>query len=166
MNTKVIARPRCAGATSKLMHEAACGVKIAGASAASMRATKSAPKSGMQALASRKTPYHSKDSASKRRRSHPATSVAHKGAPRHITTAAAVMSCPATGTETCKSALMSLSVPGTTMTPVPITKLPNNKGHSTLGRGASAGRSAVSWGEVMGYFVARQRWAGAGVNGW
>ena len=96
----------------------------------------------MQALANKKMPYQSNASVSKRRRSQPATSVAHSGAPMHITTAVAVMSCPATGTETCKLLLMSLSVPGTTMTPVPITKLPNKSGHSTRGNGALARGSA------------------------
>ena len=61
----------------------------------------------------------------------------------HITTAAAVINCPATGTDTCKLLLMALSVPGTTMTPVPITKLPNNSGHKTRGSGAL---TLGSWG--------------------
>ena len=40
-------------------------------------------------------------------------------------------------TETSSALLMSLSVPGTTITPVPITKLPNSSGQSTLGRGVA-----------------------------
>jgi hypothetical protein len=42
----------------------------------------------------------------------------------HITAAAAVISWPAVATLTDSEVLISLSVPGTTITPVPITKLP------------------------------------------
>jgi hypothetical protein len=43
--------------------------------------------------------------------------------------AAAVMSCPACGIETLSDWLMSGSVPGTAITPVPITKLPVISAH-------------------------------------
>src|SRR5947209_7110019 len=83
------------------------------------------------------------DSASKRRRSHPATSAAHIGAPTHMRTAPAEISWPALATDTPRSVLISLSVPGTVITPVPITKLPNSMGHSTAGRASLRGDAVV-----------------------
>ena len=144
-NTKVMARPRCAGVTSKPMQAAACGVKMAGEMAASTRTTISEAKSGISALKAKNTAYHSMDSANKRRRSQPATTLASSGAPTNIITAAAVISCPATATEISKDVPMSLSVPGTIMTPVPITKLPNKSDHSTRGSG-SWRVAGVFWG--------------------
>ena len=45
-------------------------------------------------------------------------------------------------TETSSELLISLSVPGTTITPVPMTKLPNSSGHRTAGRAARAAAPA------------------------
>ncbi len=47
-----------------------------------------------------------------------------------MTTAAAVINWPAVATVTESDALISLSVPGTTITPVPITKLPASSAQS------------------------------------
>ena len=88
--------------------------------------------------------YQSIDSASRRRRSHPATTVANKGAPRHMAAAAAVINWPATATDTERDPLMSLSVPGTIMTPVPMTKLPNSRAQRTFGIGGATGCEGVS----------------------
>ena len=52
----------------------------------------------------------------------PCDMAASSGAPRHITMAATVMSCPAVAALTASDVLISLGVPGTTMTPVPMTK--------------------------------------------
>ena len=134
-NTKVMARPRCCAGTSSPTQAAACGVKMAGDSTASTRTTNKDPKLGMKAHKPRNTAYQSMDSVSRRRRSQPATRLANSGAPRHITTAAAAINWPATATEMFNALLMSLSVPGTTITPVPMTKLPNSSGQSTLGSG-------------------------------
>src|SRR3990167_2855120 len=87
--------------------------------------------------------YHTNESVSSRRRSQPATSVAKAGAPRPIRMAAAVMSWPAWGIDTFSEVLMSLSVPGTTMTPVPMTKLPIINAHSERGRALSVGGIVV-----------------------
>src|SRR3990167_11495643 len=95
--------------------------------------------------------YQSSESVSRRRRSQPATSVAKAGAPSPIRMAAAVMSWPAWGIDTFSEALMSLSVPGTTMTPVPITKLPSIRAHRARGRAVWAG------GGVMGVCGGRGR---------
>jgi hypothetical protein len=74
--------------------------------------------------------------ASSRRRSQPATTAANAmGAPTHITSSAAVISWPALATDTASPLLISFSVPGTTITPVPITKLPNSSAQSAA-RGA------------------------------
>ena len=54
---------------------------------------------------------------------------AKKGAPTPIRMAAAVISCPACGMEMPSERLMSLSAPGTIITPVPITTLPTIKAH-------------------------------------
>ena len=79
-------------------------------------------------------------SASSRRRSQPATSMASSGAPMPMTMAPAVMSWPACGIDTCSDRLMSLSVPGTAMTPEPMTKLPAISAHSAReGKGGAAG---------------------------
>jgi hypothetical protein len=43
--------------------------------------------------------------------------------------------------------LISLSVPGTTMTPVPMTKLPNSKGQRILGRAWLAWDGGILGGE-------------------
>jgi hypothetical protein len=48
----------------------------------------------------------------------------------HITAAAAVINWPALATLTASEVLISLSVPGTTITPVPITKLPASSAQS------------------------------------
>ncbi len=111
---------------------------MAGETTASTRITISEPKPGISAHSPRKKAYHSMDRLSKRRRSQPATTLANSGAPMAITSAAAVINCPATGTVMASEVLMSLSVPGTTMTPVPMTKLPNSKGQRTLGSASGA----------------------------
>jgi hypothetical protein len=49
-------------------------------------------------------------------------------------------------TDTSREPLISLSVPGTTMTPDPMTKLPNSSGHSTAGM---AVRAASDWTAVV-----------------
>jgi hypothetical protein len=49
----------------------------------------------------------------------------------HMNTPALEMIWPATPTETDSELAMSLSVPGTTMTPVPMTTLPHINAHST-----------------------------------
>ena len=160
-NTKVMARPRCAGVTSKPIHAAACGVNMAGDTTASTRKTISEPKSGASAPKPKNTAYHSMDKASKRLRSQPATTLANRGAPRHITTAAAVINCPATATETASELPMSFSVPGTTITPVPMTKLPNNKGHNTRGKG-SEGADGVLNGVLNGVWGGMVEWLAEG----
>ena len=50
----------------------------------------------------------------------------------------AVMSWPACGIDTSSDRLMSLSVPGTTITPVPMTKLPTISAHKACGSRAVA----------------------------
>ena len=118
---------------------------MAGEITANTRTTISEAKSGISALKPKNTAYHSMDNASRRRLSHPATTLAKSGAPTNIMTAAAVISCPATATDTSKEVAMSLSVPGTIITPVPMTKLPNKSDHST--RGSGSWRTAgVFWG--------------------
>jgi len=57
--------------------------------------------------------------------------------------AAAEISWPAVATETWKALLISLSVPGTTMTPEPITKLPNSSDQRTAGSAGREGACAV-----------------------
>ena len=52
--------------------------------------------------------------------------------------AAAVISWPACGIDTPSEVLMSVSVPGTTITPVPMTKLPTISAHRTGGNGVRA----------------------------
>ena len=135
-NTTVMARPRCSAGTSKPMHAAACGVKIAGAIMVITRTGSNALKLGAAIEAMCSSPYHTIESVSRRRRSHPATTAASDGAPRHISKAAAEISCPAVATDICSEVLISFSVPGTTITPVPITKLPNSSGHRTAGSAA------------------------------
>ena len=145
---KVMARPRWCAGTSRLTQAAAWGVKMAGATAASTRSSSSEVKSGISALRPRNSAYQSMVSASRRRRSQPATTLANSGAPTHIMTAAAVMSCPATATGTASELLISLRVPETTMTPLPMTKLPNSKGHRTLGSdalGKTLGMTGRCW---------------------
>ena len=63
-----------------------------------------------------------------------------------MSSAEAEMSWPAVATETSSELLISLSVPGTTITPVPMTKLPNSSGQRTAGR---AVRAAVPAGVVF-----------------
>ncbi|MDQ0570744.1 hypothetical protein QFZ42_002578 [Variovorax paradoxus] len=128
--TKVTARPRCSGGTSMPAQAAAWGVKMAGATTVSMRTGSRAPKLGISTERTCPAAYQSKVRASSRRRSQPATTAASNGAPRHITTAATVISWPAVATVTASDVLISLSVPGTTITPVPITKLPASSAHS------------------------------------
>ena len=140
-NTKVMARPRCAAGTSSPTHEAACGVKMAGAITASIRSGSSASKVATRVHSRCSAPNHSRDTASSRRRSQPATTAANRGAPMHITKADAEISRPAVATDTCKELLNSLSVAGTSITPVPMTKLPNSSAHSTPG---IDGREALS----------------------
>ena len=91
-NTKVIARPRCSGVTSRPMQAAAWGVNMAGAITANTRTTIRDVKSGISALKPKNSAYHSMVSANSRLRSQPATTLASKGAPMHIMAAAAVMS--------------------------------------------------------------------------
>ena len=59
--------------------------------------------------------------------------MASVGAPSPIRMAPAVISMPACGTVTPKELLMSLSVPGTTITPVPMIRLPSISAHSACG---------------------------------
>jgi hypothetical protein len=80
--------------------------------------------------------YQSMAAASSTRRSQPATSAASNGALTHISSAPAEISWPAAAIETARSRPISSSVPGTTMTPVPITKLPNRSGQRTAGSGS------------------------------
>ena len=135
-NTRVIALPRCSGGTKSPTQEAACGVKIAGDMTASTRSSIKVAKSWVSAHRPRSRAYQTIVSASRRLRSQPATTVANTGAPSAIISAAADISCPATGTGMARELLMSLSVPGTTITPVPMTKLPNSRGQRTRGSGA------------------------------
>ena len=116
-NTKVMARPRRSGGTSRPAQAAACGVKTAGASMASMRTPVSEPRLGMAAHTSCSTPYQAMANVSRRRRSQPATSEAITGAETATTTADAVMTCPVLARDTFSEALISGSVPGTTDTP-------------------------------------------------
>jgi hypothetical protein len=109
---------------------------MAGAIIVRTRTGNNAPKLGAIVQAMCRRPYHTMESASRRLRSQPATTAASEGAPRHMSSAAAEISWPAVATETCSELLISLRVPGTTITPVPITKLPNNKGHRTAGKDA------------------------------
>ena len=115
------------------MQAATCGVKTAGEITVKARTTSREPNVGIAALRSCKTPYHSMHRTSRRRRSQVATADANKGAHRHITTPDTEMSCPATGMETESELLRSLRVPGTIMTPVAMTKLPNISAQSTAG---------------------------------
>ena len=120
------------------MQAAACGVKTAGDNTVRTRTTSSESNVGMLALKRCMAPYHSITNDSRRRRSHLATTATISGAPRHIKNAAAEINCPALGTETFRELLMSLSVPGTTMTPVPMTKFPKSSAHKTGGMASVA----------------------------
>jgi hypothetical protein len=60
-----------------------------------------------------------------------------------MSNAPAEISWPAVATGTPSEKLISLSVPGTTMTPVPIMKLPNNSDQRTAGSAARRAPTAV-----------------------
>jgi hypothetical protein len=96
------------------------------------------------------TAYQASDAARSLRRSKPPTQIARKGAPTHMTTAAAATSWPATETETSSECEMSLSVPTTTITPQPITKLPNRSAQRTCVRRRAVGAAAVGGIEAGG----------------
>lgn len=133
---KVMARPRCSVGTSWPTQAAACGVKIADGTSASTRSGSSQAKSGASAQAKCTSADQHMDSASSRRRSQPPSSAANSGAPKHSSRAPVEISWPAAATDTASEALISLSVPGTTITPVPMTKLPNSSAQRTGGMAA------------------------------
>ena len=91
--------------------------------------------------------YQASAAASSFLRSSPPTQIASSGAPRHITAAATATSWPATETETSSDCEMSLSVPTTTITPQPMTKLPNRSTQRTCAS-RRAGRAAGAAGAV------------------
>ena len=136
-NTSVMARPRCAGVTSKPTQAAAWGVKMAAGMTASTRSGSRVAKLGMVAHRVSNTPYQTIHSVSRRLRSQLPIRVAKMGAPRQTKSAEAEISCPAEAMEMPSDWLMSLSVPGTTMMPVPITKLPNSNAHRERGNTCS-----------------------------
>ena len=145
-NTMVIARPRWVGGTSKPTQAAAWGVKIAAGMTARIRSGSRALNPGKLAHTRCSAPYQAMDKARSCRRSQLRIRVANTGAPRHTISAAADISWPAVAVEICSEWLMSFRVPGTTMMPVPITKLPNSSAHRDVGKGA-CGAGAV----VMAY---------------
>ena len=68
-------------------------------------------------------------------RSQPANQAAKTGAPIQVKSADVEINCPVVATETSSEVLISARVPMAIMTPVPITTLPNIKGHRTRGNG-------------------------------
>ena len=130
-STKVMAWPRCAGGTITPSAAAACGVNTAADSTEMARTGSSAAKLGISAAMPCHTPNHSSAPVSSRRRSMPATTAANSGAVTAISTAATLISWPATATLTCSERARSFSVPAVTITPQPMLKLPASSAQRT-----------------------------------
>ena len=79
----------------------------------------------MSAHAAWPTRYQTREKASRRRRSKPDNQPASKGAPKQTDAAPMAINWPPTATGMSSDRVMSLSVPGASITPQPITKLPN-----------------------------------------
>ena len=137
MKMKVIAPARCSGGVIAPIAAAACGVKTAAPRTVRARTGRSAAKLGIKAQSAWPIAYHASAAASSFLRSSAPTQPARSGAPKHITTAATATSWPATATDTASEREMSGSVPTGTMTPQPMTKLPNSSDQRTCARRCS-----------------------------
>ena len=124
-NTAVMAAARRSGAITKPSVAAACGVNTAAPIMVALRTMISVVRFGASAHSACPTAYNASEPASKVRRSMREVNVASTGEPMHMPMAAMVISSAVCGTVAERSVDSTTSSPGTNITPVPITKLPN-----------------------------------------
>ena len=132
--TKVMPRPLWCSGTSRPMQAAAWGVNTAAEAMASIRVTSRPSKPGAMAASACKAAYQMRLPTNNFRRSQRVTSMASEGAPRLTSNAELEISCPAVLMDTPRSLRISCRRPAITITPMPMTTLPNISGHSTAGK--------------------------------